>query len=607
MEDQTTPAPAEERERTGTATYSPEDNKLRLYVGRVPRDEYLALRAEGWTSTPKQSCDFVAHWTPDRRDTALSYAPIIEDEDQSPEDRAADRAERFGEYRDKRTTEATGRADSYDAGPSAHGYQSQARAERAARRHDRLATYACDAWSKAEYWQRRTAGVIAHALYVSAPGVRMGRIKTLEAEQRKMRARLDAYAHTFASWKKLAEIEDPAEQTAAVLRYVGSVNTWAEYMHPRAAEQTNEYRRQNKLSIYSLMSNECDPITGAEAVALWFSNHGAPRTENDWTRHYELRLAYERQMLEAQGGRLEQFEVLPGGKLGGKLIIKVSKSTVTGRATSADVIGPKVTGWTYRAANIPGTDYAAHKFDLERLAPDAYTPPTPESLAELAAFNKARKANAPKKDACPLINPTDEDAERLQAIWNAARSSKWGDAEKPVTRITQAQYSANSGGSYSAAETKLIAAGGLEPRSHSGRHLEPAICKVRFLGRSVIILTDKPQKKLPAEAFEDPRAAQLAIVQDAIGELQNIDRILRGSMSDASQLLNDEQRELFRLARLVGYAYYDSLSQRGWTTKALEFYKSKPIEAEICGKRVTIDNEAGTITQERGELFRLEA
>ena len=28
-----------------TATYSPEDNKLRLYVGRVPRDEYLLLKA----------------------------------------------------------------------------------------------------------------------------------------------------------------------------------------------------------------------------------------------------------------------------------------------------------------------------------------------------------------------------------------------------------------------------------------------------------------------------------------------------------------------------------------------------------------------------------
>lgn len=187
-----------EKEYTGRATYSPEDNKLRLYVGRVPRDEYERLRAEGWTSTPKQSCDFVATWTPTRRDTALEYAGIIEDEDMGPEERAADRAERFGGYRDKRLSEATGHADKYEAGPSAFGYQNAARAERKAARFDRIAGRACDAWSKAEYWQQRTAGVISHALYKSNPGVRMGRIKTLEAEQRKTLANIQEYKNRYA-------------------------------------------------------------------------------------------------------------------------------------------------------------------------------------------------------------------------------------------------------------------------------------------------------------------------------------------------------------------------------------------------------------------------
>ena len=72
---------------SNSATYCPEDNKLRLYVGRVPRDEYEALKAEGWTSTPKQDCDFVAHWTPARRDTCLSYAGFIDDEDTPPTER----------------------------------------------------------------------------------------------------------------------------------------------------------------------------------------------------------------------------------------------------------------------------------------------------------------------------------------------------------------------------------------------------------------------------------------------------------------------------------------------------------------------------------------
>lgn len=35
--------------------YCPEDDKLRLYVGHVPQDEYKTLKKEGWTSTPKHN------------------------------------------------------------------------------------------------------------------------------------------------------------------------------------------------------------------------------------------------------------------------------------------------------------------------------------------------------------------------------------------------------------------------------------------------------------------------------------------------------------------------------------------------------------------------
>lgn len=182
------------------ATYCPEDNKLRLYVGRVPRAEYDALRAEGWTSTPKQSeagqGEFAATWTPERRDRALSYAEFIEDEDAGPEERAADRAERFGQYRENRIADATGHADRFEAGPAVFGFQDRARAMRAADRLDRVAGRAVDAWDKAEYWQRRTAGVIAHALHKSTPSVRMGRIKELEADLRRMTEGSAWHTHT---------------------------------------------------------------------------------------------------------------------------------------------------------------------------------------------------------------------------------------------------------------------------------------------------------------------------------------------------------------------------------------------------------------------------
>lgn len=408
------------------ASFAADDNKLRLYVGRVPRDEYERLRAEGWTSTPKQDCDFVATWTPQRRDTALEYAGMIEDEDQSPAERAADRAERFSGYRDKHTTEATGRADTYDAGPIAHGYQSAARAERAANRHDRIAARACDAWSKAEYWTSRTAGVINHALYKSTPGVRMGRIKVLEADLRRYEA--------------------------------------------------------------------------------------SPEHYGEWIQHTQLRLAYENQMLESVGGMAAFIEMVPGGWVGSHQIRKVNKSHVTGRVVSVEVVGlsngyTKESGYTQRE-NRP----CPVLFNIERLKAEVYRPPTEADI-------EALKAAAPVKAECPLINPTDADAERLQALWNDRIKAKW-DAKQArdkyaytpefkasaVVRITQAQYSAHSKGTYARTPAQGVKGGG---ELHDGyRDNGVSVCKVRrtngesYMADRIIILTDKPQKPFPASVWE---------------------------------------------------------------------------------------------------------
>lgn len=442
-------------ECTHRATYCPEDNKLRLYVGRVPRDEYEALRAEGWTSTPKQECDFVATWTPARRDRALDYAGVIEDEDQSPAERAVERAERFAGYREKRSAEAHGHAERFEAGPSVVGFQSQARAERAVARFDRIAARSVDAWDKAEYWQRRTAGVISHALHVCSPSVRMGRIKELEADLRRM------------------------------------------------------------------------------------------TPGSDWHTHTTLRLAYENQMLEAQGGRAGVVEMVPGGWLQGgrraghewRQIYKVNKSAVSGRVVSVlvrDNQPSSVNHW-----GNPWPDGVArilsHAVEVERAAPDSYRPPTDEELADFNARVKAEK-KAAKESApppIPLINPTDEDAQRLQDIWNerargshCARHLKaygrdYAEEFKPSTvcRITQARYSEVSKGSYARAETRGVFGGGhledrhsnlwTKERAERAKALGPKLCEVRTTGsdgcdygaRRVIILTDKPQKPLPAAVW----------------------------------------------------------------------------------------------------------
>lgn len=469
------------------ATYCPEDDKLRLYVGRVPRDEYEALRAEGWTSTPKQDCDFVAVWSPRREDRALAYADgYIGDEDQSPADRAADRAERFAGYREKRREEAHGHADRYDAGPRAHGYQSQARAERAAARHDRQADHAVTQWSKAEYWQERTAGVIAHALYAQEPGVRMGRIKRLEAERR-------------------------------------------QYTAGRYAE------------------------------------------------HLDRRLEYERQMMEAEGGRAGHLDIEPGGLFRGALIVKVNKSNASGRVVSVSVKVPAVQGYHYRIDNVAGGAFALARMNTERAAPELYTPPTDETRAQLAEALAAisgvkKKANA----AAPkLINPTPEDAERLQAIWNAQRERHGITDRDPreVAMLTQAQYSAASGGEYAPCETFGVHEGGEVAHRHSFRPQLPVACKVRAFRGSVVVLTDKPQKPLPAATWIDPRPRY---IEELRPHFTTLLELARRSWRDGNW--TKEENELFTKAELAGLAHGQSMSQFGLTEKGKSLCHSEDLQ-----------------------------
>lgn len=531
-------APAE---ITTYASYCPEDDRLRLYVGRVPREEYLSLKAEGWVSTPKQDCDFVAPWTPKREQTALSYSVEIEDEDQSPEDRAADRAERFGGYRDKRLGEALGHADRYEAGPRAHGYQSQARGERAAARHDRIGGRAVSQWDKAEYWQRRTAGVISNALYKSSPAVRMGRIKTLEAELRKIEAS-HKKAHEEQSAKHafmLAMVEHTEGKREKMLPFPG----WQySVCYIREADKlaedapfTTEQMRRCMISAafageYSgrwqeLRKQAQSGEIEATAVAReWLDANGwetptAPDfANNEWHKHLTFRIAYENQMLEAQGGRAGNLEMEVGGFIGGYQIRKVNKSNTSGRVVSVSV---RIDGNRWGNQAEPGEWYMK-TITVERLSVGSYRPPTDEDKAALAAQIASEKKAAPEKAPCPLVNPTAEDAERLQALLNEAnKGDSWSKANpgpaSTVLSLTQAQYSQISGGTYSTAETTEICALGKMPwrsdmwsskgEAHN-RSIGPVLCKVRtaraggFGARRVIVLTDRPQKPLPASVWQ---------------------------------------------------------------------------------------------------------
>lgn len=540
-------------DETNEATYCPEDDKLRLYVGRVPREEYLSLKKEGWKSTPKQDCDFVAVWTPRREDTAIGYAGIVLDEDQSPTDRAADRAERFSEYREKRRAEAHGHADKYDAGPAVHGYQDSKKAERAAKRHDRQADRACDAWGKAEYWQRRTDGVIRSALYSSRPDVRMRRIKKIEAEIRKAEKACKQYDEERALWVKASEMQDEAKRAEYVRKLAGFCSYGVcYYRHPRPEECTNSYILEHGGSLYSLLTLAEGAIAEAEALEMYLLAHPERNDrESRFTTHRRLRLAYETQMLEAAGGRAGQLDMEVGGWVGKYQILKVNKSRATGRVVSVSVKAPLSNLYSYdrEAGKYYGEDHPRPIVDtlikVEDVEQGVYRAPTEADKEALKAIKKA----TPKK--AKLINPTLEEAERLQArLNNGARIGK-----SEVLEMTQAAYSDSAKGG---GRCRVI------DFDFDGEKFRARAAWSCYQPYKVIVLTDKPQKELPS--FNERKEIHELTAE----ELERVAHIMRPRSLGESSLLDRSEGLLLAKAEEAGLVRIGSATQRRWTEKGSE-------------------------------------
>ena len=526
---------------THIATYSPEDNKLRIYPGGTRLDEelgeeYASFKAAGYKWAAKQECFVCPRWTPEAEDWAIDLAGEIGDEDYSPEERSADRAERFMGYREKRADEAGDRADKFDAGPQVFGHQNERRAERQAARHDRHRTHAVSQWSKAEYWHSRTKGVIAHALHRSSAKVRRGRLLRLESEHRKHVKHIEEVVSNWEKAKKILSLQDidtpiqfddngemTATTAAAALAYQFSNlrSHGCHYIHPRTGKES---------SLYSHLTNRQDPITPREAMMLYLNGdpekHPVPPGCNAdrWTKHYELRMEYEKAMLEVEGGMAADLDMEVGGWLGSHQIHSVNRSNVTGRVVSVKVMGT-TSGYTAESGYTKyDTTPCLVNINVERFGEHCYRPPTPEEKEAFLDKQKAdRKAAKASKPAAPkLINPAREDAERLQVILNdlaAMRYRKSGGLRelKPseVIEMTQEKYSQLSKGTYARCETRTLHAGGgkiarrtSNMYSSAGtrydKELGPAICKIR-IGESgemhgaerVIVITDKPQQSLP--------------------------------------------------------------------------------------------------------------
>lgn len=316
-----------------SGTYSPEDNKLRLYPGhRLPTELYERVKAAGFGWAPRQELFVAPMWTPARHDLLLELCGEIDNEDISLEERAIERAERFTGYQSSRTRDANAARDAVSAiagrfefgQPILVGHHSERRARKDKERIENNMRRAVSMWETAEYWERRASGAVQHAEYKARPDVRARRIKKLEAEERKQLGYIAEAEKFLPLWKS----ENLTLERAKTLAGVYNINhrfTLAEY--PRDLPKS---QYEGVKSLWSALDDEIITVEQARKLAV----HAIERriSSRRWLEHYQFRLVYERAMLGEQGGLpADKFAI----EVGGLVLVRGSWQTVK-RVTKKD-------------------------------------------------------------------------------------------------------------------------------------------------------------------------------------------------------------------------------------------------------------------------------
>jgi protein-L-isoaspartate O-methyltransferase len=342
-----------ERETIGTATYSPDDNKLRIYPRhRLDAETYSRVKEAGFKWAPKQELFVAPMWTPSREDLAIELCGEIDDEDRTLVERAEERAERFEGYEENRTADAQRAeravaeiADGIPLGqPILVGHHSERRARKDAERIENGMRKAVKMWDTAAYWKSRAAGALRHAKYKELPAVRARRIKGIESEVRKLDKGDREGRATLAAW---ALVDKPEGWKAKPDGTHLTREERAEYIAGRLlggyVARTDDGRTWSAYDVLRLPVEEryrgCPSMTVDEVIAAATrAEERAKERRARWRAHYENRLEYERAMLAEAGGiATDQRKPEVGGAVlslwgprgGWAYIKKVNKVTVT--------------------------------------------------------------------------------------------------------------------------------------------------------------------------------------------------------------------------------------------------------------------------------------
>ena len=361
-----------------TATYSPEDNKLRMSPGcRLDKDEYASMKAAGFAWAPKQEIFVSGMWTPEREDLLESFCGEIGDEDKSLAARAEDRAERFEGYGANRATDAArarDHAESIAGGipfgqPILIGHHSERHARRDAEKIENGMRRAVRMWETSKYWESRAAGALQAAKYKELPAVRHRRIKGIESDKRKAEKTVAEMSARFAAWCKIAAIEDAEQQKKAALALA---NVCGSFSMPRKEGDRDGFTCDVHEALTGGYPSLYAPRTLAEVLEQT-TGPRYPRTiahYERWVRHYENRLAYERAMLAEGGGLVGQNHDI---QLGGRVLVYGEWLPVT--KINRDCEG-----------RISSVTAAKQFYKLESIK--GYQEPKPEDVATVKAANK---------------------------------------------------------------------------------------------------------------------------------------------------------------------------------------------------------------------------
>ena len=474
------------------ATYSVEDNKLRLYASeRLDPELYSRIKKAGFIFAPKQALFVAPKWTPAREDLCIELAGEITAEQSTMVERAEAKAERLEGIAARREqqsnafyTAAEAISRRFEFGqPILVGHHSERRARKDKERMESAMKKSVELHNSIQYWNWKATGVERHANQKANPRTRANRIKGLLKDLRDCQRNINHAQLCVKLWEDIEKIESVEQFNKAVETLAGSR---LETGSPAGWDDYND-----------VISGKIEHRALVEKLIDRWDAYRHSEHNQRWISHTLNRLAYERNELD----EVPRFE--------GELTPVILQGFAREHGAHKPTAYKTQTGYILESSvDLPAHIAVGTTLELDG---DSW-----RDLMQSAGYRVviAVRRKSTRLKAPPLINPTLEDAQRLQELWTAVATAHHSNAyNQPFTchdviQISQERYTANSGGTYSRCVTVELDEQGRKIRtSYKGKSAEP-VCRIRVFQGSrqgvsmyspdaIFVITDKPQKALP--------------------------------------------------------------------------------------------------------------